>query len=80
MKSSVGRFYLNIKDKLKAKIVGAVAAFTSLCKPVLDVRLFLFLGGLIMFGYGLYQYSPWISFTVCGLILMLMGWMMGDPE
>lgn len=30
-------------------------------------------GGLIMAGYGLFLLYPWLSFTVVGLILFVMG-------
>jgi len=30
-------------------------------------------GGLALLGYGLYQFIPWVSLSVCGLLLMLLG-------
>jgi len=32
------------------------------------------LGGLAMLGYGLYLFSPCISFSVCGVLLMAFGY------
>ena len=26
--------------------------------------------GLVLLGYGLYMWQPWVSFTVCGILLM----------
>jgi hypothetical protein len=45
-----------------------------------DIRIVLFFGGLIMLGYGLFLYLPWISFSVCGVILMAIGWLMGGKR
>ena len=42
------------------------------------LRDILFLIGLGLFGYGLYIFTPWISFTVCGAILMIVGWAMQE--
>ena len=47
-------------------------------RAALDIRAFFFLGGLGMLGYGLHLYRPWIAFTVCGILLMLTGWLIGD--
>ena len=45
------------------------------------LRDILFLIGLGLFGYGLHMFTPWISFTVCGAILMIVGWAMREkPE
>jgi hypothetical protein len=45
-----------------------------------DIRIVFFLGGLISLGYGLFLFKPWIAFTVVGLILMVVGWLMEDKE
>jgi hypothetical protein len=45
-----------------------------------DIRVVLFFGGLILLGYGLFLYLPWVSFSVCGVILMAVGWLMGDKR
>lgn len=39
-----------------------------------DVFLF---GGLYLLWYGLFLYRPWVSFTICGALLMVYGLMMG---
>lgn len=41
-----------------------------------DIRVVFFFGGLILLGYGLFLYLPWVSFSVCGVILMVVGWLM----
>jgi hypothetical protein len=33
--------------------------------------------GLTMFGYGLYLFSPWISFSVVGILLMVISFLVG---
>ena len=38
-----------------------------------DVRDILVYGGLLSIGYGLYQFLPWLGWTVGGLISMLLG-------
>ena len=45
-----------------------------------DIRPVFFFSGLILLGYGLFLYLPWVSFSVCGLILMVIGWVMGDKK
>jgi len=49
-------------------------------RAALDIRVFLFFGGLGMLGYGLHLFRPWIAFTVCGTLLMLIGWAMGGKK
>jgi hypothetical protein len=41
-----------------------------------DIRIVFFFGGLSLITYGLFLYLPWVSFSVCGLILMVVGWLM----
>ena len=38
-----------------------------------DIRDVFVLGGLVMLGYGLYQFIPWVSFAVCGFLLFFVG-------
>jgi hypothetical protein len=44
---------------------------------VVDLRDAFVFGGLGLMGYGLYQYRPWIAFTVCGTILLAIGIFIG---
>ena len=37
----------------------------------MDIRDTFFIGGFCALGYGLYLFAPWISFTICGIILMV---------
>lgn len=55
-------------EKLKSRLSAAWTAF--------DVRDLLVFGGMAMLGYGLYLLRPWIAFTVCGSLLMLIGYVM----
>ena len=41
-----------------------------------DIRDILFFSGLVSLWYGLWLKDPWISFVVCGAILMLTGYIM----
>lgn len=61
--------------------VGRLAKFLTFSVSAMwlafDIRLVFFFGGLILLGYGLFLYLPWVSFSVCGVILMATGWLMG---
>lgn len=46
----------------------------------IDIRDVMFLGGLLALGYGLYLKAPWVSFAVCGSILMVSGYIMRDKK
>lgn len=50
---------------VKSQIGAAWAAF--------DIRDLLVYGGLFSIGYGLYQFRPWLGWTVFGLFSMLLG-------
>jgi len=45
-----------------------------------SVRDFLYFPGMAMLGYGLYLYRPWVAFSVCGALLMITGYLMGDEK
>ena len=45
-----------------------------------DIRIVFFFGGLSLLGYGLFLYLPWVSYSVCGVILMAVGWLMGGAK
>jgi len=34
--------------------------------------------GLCLMGYGLYLFAPWLSFTVCGVLIFAGGFFMAD--
>jgi hypothetical protein len=42
-----------------------------------DLRDLLVFGGLMMAGYGLWLYRPWIAFSVCGVALVAIGLFFG---
>ncbi len=42
----------------------------------IDIRDVLLFGGLAMLGYGLHLFHPWIAFSVCGVLLMAIGYLM----
>lgn len=43
----------------------------------IDLRDCFVFGGIGLMGYGLYLFRPWISFTVCGAILLAIGIFIG---
>jgi len=45
-----------------------------------DIRDVFVFGGLALLGYGLYLFEPWISFSVCGGLLMIIGYVMRGDE
>ena len=51
-------------------------AISAVWKAV-DLRDAFVFGGLAVMGYGLYQYRPWVAFTVCGAILLAIGIFIG---
>jgi hypothetical protein len=56
-------------------IITALKKATSLIGGILtrNVRDFFVFGGLILMGSGLWMLLPWLSLTVCGAILILLG-------
>jgi hypothetical protein len=65
---------------LSVSIVGKLRAVLTFAFVAFDIRPVFFFGGLILLGYGLFLYLPWVSFAVCGVILMVVGWLMGDKK
>lgn len=45
-------------------------------KRAADIRDFFVFGGLAMLWHGLNQQWPWLSYAVCGVILMAIGYLM----
>ena len=52
------------------KIISAIG-------KAVDLRDCFVFGGLILLGYGLYLFRPWVSFAVCGAILLAIGIFIG---
>ncbi len=65
---------MTLYGKIKKFIIGGFTSLVGAVVSALDVRDFLFFGGLAMMGYGLYLFHPWVAFTVCGALLMLVGY------
>ena len=64
---------------LKSSLI-SVFSKIGVLRATFDIRIVFFIGGLCLFGYGLYLYIPWVSYSVCGFILMAVGWLMEDRE
>jgi hypothetical protein len=58
--------FSNIRSRLFTNPINSI-------KAALGIKEILILGGLSMLGYGLWLYIPWVSFVVCGVLLMLLG-------
>lgn len=66
------KYYQKIKQFLSRKI----KQFLSI-----DIRDAFYFIGLSMFGYGLFLYKGlWLAFMICGLLLMVTGYLMRDKE
>jgi len=59
-------------NSIKSRIGTVIAAF--------DIRDVFVLSGLILLGYGLYLLRPWLAFSVCGVILIAFGFLMGGKK
>jgi len=46
-------------------------------RAALDIRDFFVFGGLILMGYGLYLFRPWLGFAVPGALLFCIGLFVG---
>jgi len=65
--------------KLIKRILSGIRAFPSKVYAVFDIRDALVFGGLGMLGYGLYlRWGEWLGFMVCGILLMIIGYLMKD--
>ena len=64
---------------LKTKLYNFIV-FPFLFLRKIDVRDVLFFGGIFSLWYGLYLKEPWVSFSVCGGILIVSGYIMGDKK
>ena len=47
---------------------------------MIDLRDCFIFGGLALMGYGLYQFIPWVAFTVCGAVLLAIGIFPGKDD
>ena len=70
---------LKSPKQLVILFVGKLRAVLIFAFGLFDIRPIFFFGGLSLLGYGLFLYLPWVSFSVCGLILMIMGYLM-EPK
>jgi len=65
--------------KLIKRILCGIRAFPSKVYVAFDIRDVLVFGGLGMLGYGLYlKWGQWLAFMVCGILLMIIGYLMKD--
>ena len=56
-----------------------IKSFISKAYAAFDIRAFFVFGGLMMLGYGLdLKWGEWLAFLVCGILLMLIGYIMRE--
>jgi hypothetical protein len=58
------------------KAAEAVRSLVGRVRAGFDVRDPIVLCGLVLLGYGLYLLRPWVSFTVCGGLILVGGILM----
>jgi hypothetical protein len=66
--------------KIIKKILNSVKSRCQAAKAAFDIRDFFVFCGLVLLGHGLYLLRPWVSFSVCGTILMMFGFLMGGKK
>jgi hypothetical protein len=66
--------------KIIQKANGILKSLAGGVCGALDVKDFFIFGGLAMLGYGLYLLRPWIAFTVCGGLVMILGCLMTEKS
>jgi uncharacterized membrane protein len=52
----------------------------GLVKNIFDRRDVFVFGGLILMGYGLYLFKPWVSYVVIGAVLLWIGLFLGKKK
>ena len=62
-----------------AKIRSILSKLNPL-RITIDVRFFLFFGGLAILWHGVNQVKEWLSYVVVGVVLMLVGWLLNDNK
>lgn len=58
------------------KVLDSFRSLSARMRSGFDIRDAIVLGGLALMGYGLHLVRPWLSFTVCGALLMAGGILM----
>jgi hypothetical protein len=66
--------------KFVTKFYGFLSARIEVLKKAFDVRDVLILSGLLMLWYGLNLVYPWLSFTVCGALILAGGLLYEDKK
>lgn len=64
--------------KFFAKFFGFFGTRIEALINAVSGRDILILSGLSLLGYGLYLLYPWLSFTVCGALILAGGFLMGE--
>jgi len=62
---------------------GRIRSVLSKLNPLritIDVRFFLFFGGLVILWHGVNQRLEWLSYVVVGVVLMFVGWLLNDDK
>ncbi len=66
--------------KIFKTIYGMPRRFFVSLFNVFGVRECAIIMGLSMLGYGLYLYKPWVSFSVCGVLILVGGLYMSEKD
>ena len=67
--------------KIIMRFGNLLKSWAGALKRGFDIRDFLVLGGIAMLGYGLYlKWGEWLAYIVCGVLLMLVGYVMNGDK
>ena len=67
--------------KIIKKIGNFIKSLSKGLWNAFDIRDVFVFGGVAMLGYGLYlRWGEWLAFMVCGILLMIIGYLMRDKE
>lgn len=60
------------------KLFPTIKSWVTRAQHAFDVRDVFVFGGLALLGYGLFLLRPWLGYSVAGLLLMIIGYLMED--
>ena len=63
-----------------AKFFSTIKSWVTRAQHVFDARDVFVFGGIALMGYGLFLLRPWLGYSVAGLLLMIIGYLMEDKS
>jgi hypothetical protein len=62
------------------KLFPTIKSWVTRAQHAFDMRDVFVFGGLALLGYGLFLLRPWLGYSVAGLLLMIIGYLMEDKS